>query len=437
MTNDSASVFRFLKRNQWASVHEIESWQLERLRNLLDRSIQHVPGYRSRFSDVDPDSIRSLSDLRHLPILSRSEIQQHANQFLANTLPDGVQSIGQSATSGSTGIPLEVHITNVRQQWWLALCLRDIVWCGMDPRGSLLGLRKVPHGRENDPKLMAGAKAKNWGLGLKSLTRTGPAYLMDVQQDPATQLEFAQQVNPDYIVSYPSNLLHLARLIREKNVRLPSLKIIQAIAEELTPETQTEISEAFGVPVKNTYTCEEAGYIASPCHEADCLHVHDENVIFEVLDEDNQPCEPGATGRVVITPLHNDYMPLIRYDIGDYVELAQPCSCGRGLTSIRRIIGKHRPLMHLPNGNKKSSHVLAGVIRDVGGFYQFQFTQYSQDNARLVVVPSDKWNDGSKEAMRSGIRAFFESRIELVIDCVDSIALPPNGKLQSFVSEMR
>ena len=330
-----------------------------------------------------------------------------------------------------------MHSTNVRQQWWLAFCLRDIVWCGMDPRGSLLGLRKVPHGRENDPKLMAGVKAKNWGPGLESLTRTGPAYLMDVQQDPTRQLAFAQQVYPDYIVSYPSNLLHLARLAREEGTKpLRNLKAIQAIAEELTPGDQAQISNAFGVPVKNVYTCEEAGYLASPCPDADCLHVHEENVIFEVLDEHNRPCEPGTVGRVVITPLHNDYMPLVRYDIGDFVELAEPCTCGRGLTAIRQVIGKHRPLMHLPNGTKKSSHVLAGVIREVGGFHQFQLRQAQVDELHLNLVPAAEWNADRAAQMVADIQTFFEAPVSVRLTCCEHVQPERSGKLQSFISDL-
>ncbi len=437
MTDPTASIFRFLNRNQWASADEVAAWQFVRLRALLARCIQHVPWYRSRFGGLAPSSIRTRADLRHLPILTRTEIQRHSSEFLAESLPEGVRTASKSATSGSTGVPLEVHSTNVRQQWWLACCLRDIVWCGIDPRGSLLGLRKVPHGRENDPTLLAGVKTQNWGPGLESLTRTGPAFLMDVQQEPIRQLEFAQRVDPNYMISYPSNLLHIAKLAREHNVRLPQLKIIQAIAEELTPETQAEISDAFGVPVKNVYTCEEAGYLASPCPDSDRHHVHDENVILEILDETDRPCSPGTVGRVIVTPLHNDYMPLIRYEIGDFAEALEPCQCGRGLSTLGRVIGKHRPLMHLPNGTKKSSHVLAGVLRDVGGFHQFQLHQSRIDSVLLKLVPAAEWNAERSAVMISDIQAFFEGPISVTIECSDRIRPERSGKLQSFVSDLQ
>lgn len=436
MTNLPASIFRFLKTQQWATSEEISEWQFERLRELLSHSVQHVPWYQQRFRNLDVAAIRTMSDLRQLPILTRQDIQQNAAAFRAIKLPNDLQAVGPSATSGSSGVPLEIYSTNKSQAWWLALCLRDIVWCGIDPRGTLLGLRKVPHGRENDPKLLAGIRMKNWGRGLEALTRTGPAYLMDVQQDPQLQLRFAQQVNPDYIISYPSNLLHIARLMGESQVRLPNLKIIQAIAEEMTIEDQSEISSAFGVPVKNVYTCEEAGYIASPSPDSDCLLVHEENVVFEVLDENDKPCEPGNIGRVILTPLHNAAMPLIRYDIGDYVERAESYSGQRQLQAVRQVIGKQRPLMILPNGKAKSSHVLAGLIRDVGHFRQFQLHQKAKDHVQLTIVPADDWNADRELQMRSALTNFFESQIEITINLASHLRPSPSGKLQSFLTDL-
>ena len=86
------------------------------------------------------------------------------------------------------------------------------------------------------------------------------------------------------------------------------------------------------MPTKNVYSTTEAGYIASPCPMGHGLHVHCKNVIVEVLDSNNQPCQPGGTGRLVFTTLHNFLAPFVRYDILDDVTLAPgPCPCRRGL----------------------------------------------------------------------------------------------------------
>ena len=61
--------------------------------------------------------------------------------------------------------------------------------------------------------------------------------------------------------------------------------MIQTISEMLTDAGRARVTAAFGVPVRQVYTCTEAGYVASECPEGGGWHVHAENVILEVLDE--------------------------------------------------------------------------------------------------------------------------------------------------------
>jgi len=58
----------------------------------------------------------------------------------------------------------------------------------------------------------------------------------------------------------------------------------------------------------------------------------------------------GQVGRVVVTDLHNFATPLIRYDLGDYAEMADTCPCGRGLPALKRIMGRRRNMVRLPDG---------------------------------------------------------------------------------------
>ena len=136
---------------------------------------------------------------------------------------------------------------------------------------------------------------------------------------------------------------------------------------------QAAIEAAFGVPVKNTYSCAE-GTRRSTCRGRG-LHVHAENVILEVLDEAGRPvC--WETGRVFLTCLHNFLVPLVRYDLGDEATLgAGPCSCGRGLPVLERVHGKNSPMFYLPDGARRNSTVVSLLVRSVGGHWQHQVVQ--------------------------------------------------------------
>src|SRR5262249_5890041 len=190
-------------------------------------------------------------------------------------------------------------------------------WCGLDSRGSLAVIRGLSSSGGDPQALLAGTQQPFWSQQLHAVVETGPSFIMDVHQEPRRQLQWLVRGNPDYLPSYPPNLELLASLLVESGQRLPNLRAILSIGETLTEETRGRIEAGFGVPVKNTYSCVEAGYLASPCPEGHGLHVHAENVLLEVLDDDGQPCPPGQAGRGVLTTLHNFLTPFIRYEIGD------------------------------------------------------------------------------------------------------------------------
>src|SRR5262249_15877820 len=113
-----------------------------------------------------------------------------------------------------------------------------------------------------------------------------------------------------------------------------------------------EVWESWGVPLQDTYTSREGGYMALQCPEHTHYHVQSEAVLLETLDDRGEPCRPGEVGRVVITPLHNFAMPLIRCESGDYAEAGRFCPCGRGLPVLNRIMGRSRNMLRLPKGGR-------------------------------------------------------------------------------------
>ena len=116
------------------------------------------------------------------------------------------------------------------------------------------------------------------------------------------------------------------------------------------------------------YSAAEAGYLALQCPQQEHYHIQSESALVEVLDEAGNPCRPGETGTMVVTPLHNFAMPLIRYAIGDIAEVGAPCACGRGLPVLARLLGRVRQMLVLPSGARRYGNVgdLA-FARDRGG----------------------------------------------------------------------
>ncbi|MBL8792555.1 MAG: phenylacetate--CoA ligase family protein [Planctomycetia bacterium] len=433
------ATYRELDRTQWLKPVELEALQLEQLRVLLYHCYHQVPYYRRLLTEADLGAgpLASLDELRRLPLLTRALVQAHSADLQARALPAGMVAGGGSHTSGTNGVPIKVLKTNRDALWWSAFFLRDLEWCGLDPRGRLAAIRLVAMQREDLPQFLEGVTVPFWNKVCESLVEMGPAHVMDVRQDPRRQLSWLRQVDPDYLISLPSNLDVLASLLAESGRRLPRLRAIQAVGEPLPVNVRQRIESSFGVPVKNLYSSTEAGYVASPCPGGHGLHVHAEGVLTEVLDADDRPCQPGQTGRLVFTTLHNFVNPFIRYDILDDVTLAPgPCPCGRGLPLWTHVDGRRHPTLHLPDGRQKSSMGITLGIRQVGGCHQFQIVQRAVDHVLLRVVPDRTWQPDLAERMRQVVHAEFEAPIRVDVEERTCLERPAGGKLRVVVVEI-
>jgi phenylacetate-CoA ligase len=427
-----------LDRTQWLSPAELLENQLRQVRTLLAHCLDHVPYYRRVLGEagITPAAIRSMEDFRRLPLLPRRTYQEQNASFVATHLPPGTKATVVSQTSGSSGTPTDAHLTNMTQLWWHAFYLRDLEWCGLDPTGAIAVIRYTEKiGPELEP-LLHGVSASCWSGPLDPLIQTGAVHLMDIHQDPRKQYQWLRHIAPDYLLSYPPNLESLALLARQEGP-IPSLRAIQAISSTLSPETQAEIESAFGVPVKNTYSCNEVGYLASPCPQGHGLHVHAENVLFEVLDEENRPCAPGKTGNVYITSLHNLRGPFIRYQLGDEVTLGQErCPCGRGLPLLARVQGTNLPSFQLANGRRKPSTPVAGLLRRVKGHWQHQVIQKSLNQVTVRLAIDSTWTEQHADRLRTSLQEFFEAPIQVDIEIHDGLTVPKSGKFQSMINEL-
>ena len=124
------------------------------------------------------------------------------------------------------------------------------------------------------------------------------------------QLEWLGRVQPAYVTTLAMNLFELAEAAGASG-RDIGVEAAIASGSALLPHTRHLVAEKFGARVIETYGSQEVGLIAIECPESGWLHVCADHVIVEVLDEFDEPVEPGETGRVVLTSLYNYVTPLL------------------------------------------------------------------------------------------------------------------------------
>jgi phenylacetate-CoA ligase len=426
-----------LERSQWWTAEEIQRRQQRQSLQVLRHAVRHVPHYRESVPSgvctnrhaIDPDQ------WLQIPILERDVVQSAAQTLTSEAVPKGHGALGRVRTSGSTGKPVETVGTEVTRFFWRAFTLRDHLWHRRNFSGKLAAIRQFDDSAAAPP---GGLRTDEWGDATRGILETGPSAMLDVMASISDQVPWLVRENPDYLLTFPSNLLALAKQFRDEGLRLPALREVRTIGEVMTDEVRHECYEAWGVPLTDLYSTQEVGYIALECPEQRNYHVQSENVLVEVLDDRGRPCEPGEVGRVVLTTLHNFAMPLVRYEVGDYGVLGPPCPCGRGLPVLERILGRQRNMFVLPNGDQRWPTLAADqrfddAFGDLPPIRQFQVIQRSVQVVEVRLVTSRPFDHEEERRLAQYLDDCLGHAFQYAFRYVPEIPRRRSGKFEDFI----
>ena len=424
-----------LEESQWWPPDVMLCQQFRQLGRLLDHAFGNIVFYRERLAAAGyrPGQEITPELWRRLPILTRREVREAGEAIVTANVPRGHGRLLADATGGSTGIPLKILKTELWQFFWAAFTLREELWHRRDWRLKLAAIRYLARGSAPYPE---GSHHEDWGPPVATVYPTGPLAMLNVATRPREQAEWLLRENPDYLLVNPSSLMLLARYFRENGLALPRLLALRTLGEAVGPDLRRACRAAWGVEIADMYSAAEAGYLAVQCPQQESYHIQSESALVEVLDEAGNPCRPGETGTVVVTPLHNFAMPLIRYAIGDIAEVGAPCACGRGLPVLGRILGRVRQMLVLPSGARRYGNVGDLGFAEIKGVVQYQVAQTSLRNLEVRLVVRPPFAPGDEDKVRQKLRDNFGEYFSVSFSYHAEIPRAPSGKYFEFVSEI-
>ena len=91
-------------------------------------------------------------------------------------------------------------------------------------------------------------------------------------------MAWLEQVEPDYLLTYSSNLGALFQRCREAGFKIPSLREVATMSDVLEPDLRAKCRQVWGLPMVDAYSAEEVGMIALQCPEHPHYHVQLESV---------------------------------------------------------------------------------------------------------------------------------------------------------------
>jgi phenylacetate-CoA ligase len=420
-----------LAQSQWWPPERLRAHQHRQVAALVRHALATVPYYRDALPAglLRADGSLDEAGWTDLPPLRRETVQREAERLTSTAPPPEHGAIAVVRTSGSTGRPVEVARTVLARHFWHGFALRDHLWHERDLAGKLVAIRFAdPRGVPAD-----GLRRRGWGQSTDLAYDTGPGVLLSVHTDVPRQVEFLLREDPDYLLSYPSNLRALATHFLDHGLCLPRLRQVRSMAETLTDAVRRLCADAWGVPVVDVYSTQEIGFVALQCPGAEHYHVMAEDVLVEIIDEAGRPCEPGESGRVVVTPLHNFATVLLRYDVGDYAEPGPACACGRGLPVIRRILGRSTNMMRLPDGRTFWPRLQQAKYRTMAPLFQMRLVQRDLDRIEFLYVADRTLSEEEKDALSQRMTEDFDHPFGFTFTRVPALERSPGGKFDDFV----
>lgn len=426
------SLLHQLQQTEWWSTEELRRHQFLQTERLIAYAFDTVPLYRERLKDVVrlPSGGLTEEAWRSIPILTREEVQANAEALVSRRVPESHGSVHDERTSGSTGRPVSFKATGLMGAMQHALNLRQMMWHERD--FSAKAARIISMKKPDLALPPEGARERSWA----PVFPTGPSVLLNLRSTIDEQLAWLIREQPAYLLTYPGNVEGLARLCERTGTKVDGLRGIITISEGHDPELHETCREVLGVPLTDLYSAIETGPIATQCPEHIHYHVDAENVIVEILNANDEPCGPGEMGKVIVTSLNNFATPFIRYDLGDIAIPGEtPCSCGRGLPVIERVLGRVRNLLTYPDGRQTKPRINEGLV-DQPAILQFQAIQPEPETLEIRLVVDRPLSETEEDRIRTSLTSYLGYPFAVNLKYVNEIERAPSGKFEDFRSDI-
>jgi phenylacetate-CoA ligase len=330
-------------RRERAARPELDRFAFQRSREMAIHAARSVPLYRDLYAAarVDPSAIEGWAGFERLPLVDKAAVR---DGFPGRSVAEGadLRHCILSTSSGSSGLVMTIPHRADRLWPYIVSSQRMLRWAAGD----------------HYPFWYRQAYVYTSEYPLLRVPGIYPLVYIPTAADPERVLDALERVRPHLLHTYPTVLRDLVALAPERMAAL-HLRGCSVGSELSTQAERDGWAQVLGVPVRDEYSTEELGRIASQCPDGR-YHLHEDVVHTEILDEEGRPTT--GVGEVVGTELHNRTMPFVRYRQGDLGRIVdEACTCGRHTRLLVDLVGRRNDGFVLRDGRR----LPAGFLLDV------------------------------------------------------------------------
>lgn len=415
-------------KEETMSRDEIEALQLARLQETVTRVYAKVQPYREKMdaAGVKPEDIRTLSDLKRLPFVTKQDMRDNYPFGLFAVPKDELVRI--HASSGTTGKPTVVGYTR-----------RDLdVWTETVSRIAALGGAT----RQDVAQICFGYGMFTGALGLHyGLEKIGAAMVPSSTGNTEKQIMFMKDFGTTLLVATPSYALRIAEVAMQMGIDPKKdlhVKIGLLGSELLTEAMRAEMHKLWGddMLVTSNYGMSELNGpgVSGECEHLCGMHINEDFFIPEVIDpKTGEVLPPGEKGELAITCIYKEALPLIRYRTKDITRLIyEPCKCGRTTARMENLDGRTDDMLKIRGVNvfpSQIEEVLLG-IDEIGPHYEIIVTRKDHTDKLEIRVELAEPVDEFRKLQE--LEQKIKHRLRIVLGLDTKIRLESPNTLQRF-----
>jgi phenylacetate-CoA ligase len=402
-----------------------ETSQLAQLEELLPRW-REVPLYRDLFVRANCRQA-NFDCFQRLPLIAKPEMRQN---FPLNFLPAGQtietllekNLIELEYTSGTSSERLPVIFG---RGWWnaqeeRALRLNNFVAKILDefPNARRATITSPACNGLTCPTVWMSREQRTFGNALFVNLARIPFLIGD-----AELLHMAAEISdwsPQFLDVDPVHGARFALYCEQHGIKFPSLKFILCSYEFVSVVHKKILARVFGVPVFNLYGSTETGHLLMENERGEMKPSYD-TAFLEIVNADAR-----GVGELVVTTLTNDYMPLLRYRIGDLVK-KNVAPYGNHFT----VHGRARDALTSRDGERVTTWDVDQCFVGANGIVHYELRQSENGDCVLRFVP-DGVGPTEKELCRviSQLEALLKSSAEIKTEAMPVLVPAASGKFR-------
>ncbi len=409
--------------NSWSADRKRE-WILERLRFSLRRAYLETAFYRERFDQMgfDPRADFTFEDFAKLPTLEKDDLRLAGAALLSSAVSS--DQLLKDSTGGSTGTPVEIWLGPEEQGWRESAGERFQEQLGV-PAGTRLALL---WGHHLDPVKRDGLR--NQLSAFVNHQRWFDCFRLSPEKLNQYHQEF-ERWRPVAVMAYATALDALAEHLEARAIKphYPDLCFVTG-AEKLFPHHRARIEALFRRPVHERYGSRDVGFIG--------YQLEPQRTLEFTLDWANLLVEPDTsetTSSILITKLHADGLPMIRYRIGDLGSFARGSQPGHPSFALQEVLGRELERIWLRDGRWIAGAQIPHMMKDFA-VQEFQFVQQADYSVNLHIVPRNGFGDESRRRILATLRSNIEE-LPVNIVLVERIERTRANKLRPVISHVQ